>query len=87
MTTVAQSIELFYGIGSRSSYLASTRLERLAAETGCRIRWRPLYSGDLFTARGLFGVPGFVVGDEVCFGNDRLPLVRHALLQARRTVP
>jgi len=197
-------VDFFYGIGSRYSYLASTRLERLAAETGCQFRWRPLYSGDLFAARGLdpfqgrpvsgqydwayrrrdaerwaayygvpyrepdvafdprrlalactaaaalgavapfsrrlfralfvdgtsplddgvcaglareigldeaafraalahrdivarlaatveeaaalglFGVPSFVIGDEAYFGNDRLPLVRHALLSERR---
>ncbi|MGH6913513.1 MAG: 2-hydroxychromene-2-carboxylate isomerase [Geminicoccales bacterium] len=53
MTTAAQSVDFFYGIGSRYSYLASTQLDRLAAETGCRIRWRPLSSGDLFAARGL----------------------------------
>jgi 2-hydroxychromene-2-carboxylate isomerase len=46
------SVEFFYGIGSRYSYLASTRLERLAAETGCAIRCRPLFSGDLFTRQG-----------------------------------
>jgi 2-hydroxychromene-2-carboxylate isomerase len=32
-------------------------------------------------------VPSFVVGDEIYFGNDRLPLVRHALLQDRRNGP
>jgi 2-hydroxychromene-2-carboxylate isomerase len=32
-------------------------------------------------AAGAFGVPSFVVGHEVYFGNDRLPLLRHALLQ------
>jgi 2-hydroxychromene-2-carboxylate isomerase len=48
----APSIDFFYGLGSRYSYLASTQLERLAAETGCRVRWRPLFSGDLFAARG-----------------------------------
>jgi 2-hydroxychromene-2-carboxylate isomerase len=31
-------------------------------------------------AAGAFGVPSFVVGHEVYFGNDRLPLLRHALL-------
>jgi 2-hydroxychromene-2-carboxylate isomerase len=46
------AIEFFYGIGSRYSYLAATQLEHLAAETGCRVRWRPLFSGDLFAARG-----------------------------------
>jgi 2-hydroxychromene-2-carboxylate isomerase len=45
-------VQLFYGIGSRYSYLASTRIAQLEAETGCRVRWRPLYSGDLFRARG-----------------------------------
>jgi len=47
-----RTIVFFYGIGSRYSYLASTQLERLTAVTGCRICWRPLYSGDLFAARG-----------------------------------
>jgi 2-hydroxychromene-2-carboxylate isomerase len=46
------AVEFFYGIGSRYSYLASTQLDRLTAETGCRVRWRPLFSGDLFAARG-----------------------------------
>jgi 2-hydroxychromene-2-carboxylate isomerase len=45
-------VDFFYGIGSRYSYLASTQLDRLATETGCQFRWRPLYSGDLFAARG-----------------------------------
>ena len=45
-------VEFFYGLGSRYSYLASTQLDRLEAETGCRFVWRPLFSGDLFTARG-----------------------------------
>ena len=34
-------------------------------------------------ARGVFGVPSFVLRDEVFFGNDRLVLLRHALLTAR----
>jgi 2-hydroxychromene-2-carboxylate isomerase len=204
--TSPPAVEFFYGPGSRYSYLASTRIDRLAAETGCRVRWRPLFSGDLFAARGrdpfagepvsgqyewpycrrdaerwaayygvpyrepddvtfdprrlalactaaarlgaverfsrclfralfvdgtsplddevcatlarevaldraafrrvlgqpeaaadlaatvqeavargVFGVPSFVLGDEVYFGNDRLVLLRHALLQARGT--
>jgi 2-hydroxychromene-2-carboxylate isomerase len=50
--TSRPAVEFFYGLGSRYSYLASTQLERLTAETGCRFRWRPLFSGDLFAARG-----------------------------------
>jgi 2-hydroxychromene-2-carboxylate isomerase len=205
VTKSSPAVEFFYGLGSRYSYLAATQLDRLAAETGCRVRWRPLFSGDLFAAHGrnpfageppsgqyrwayrrrdaerwaayygvpyrepedvrfdprrlalactaaaslgavepfsrrlfqalfvdgtsplddevcvavargvglaedafraalgqpetwarltatveeavaadVFGVPSFVVGGEVYFGNDRLPLVRHALLQENR---
>jgi 2-hydroxychromene-2-carboxylate isomerase len=45
-------VRFYYGLGSRYSYLASTRIERLQADTGCRVHWRPLYSRDLFQARG-----------------------------------
>jgi 2-hydroxychromene-2-carboxylate isomerase len=33
--------------------------------------------------RGGFGVPTFFVGDDMYFGNDRLPLVRDAVLRRR----
>jgi 2-hydroxychromene-2-carboxylate isomerase/heme-degrading monooxygenase HmoA len=33
--------------------------------------------------RGAFGVPTFFVGDELFWGNDRLPLVRRAVLRQR----
>ncbi|MEO6015805.1 MAG: 2-hydroxychromene-2-carboxylate isomerase [Polaromonas sp.] len=33
--------------------------------------------------RGAFGSPTFFVGDDMYFGNDRLPLVRSAVLRAR----
>jgi 2-hydroxychromene-2-carboxylate isomerase len=46
------AVDFYYGIGSRYSYLAATQLDRLVADSGCTIRWRPLWSGDLFRARG-----------------------------------
>jgi 2-hydroxychromene-2-carboxylate isomerase len=49
---VTELVHFFYGLGSRYSYLASTQIARLEADTGCRVRWRPLYSADLFAARG-----------------------------------
>jgi 2-hydroxychromene-2-carboxylate isomerase len=52
VTPSPPAVEFFYGLGSRYSYLAATRLHDLAAETGCRFAWRPLFSGDLFAARG-----------------------------------
>lgn len=45
-------VDFFYGVGSRYSYLASTQLASVEAETGCRFRWRPLFSGDLLARRG-----------------------------------
>jgi 2-hydroxychromene-2-carboxylate isomerase len=52
VTVSPAAVEFFYGLGSRYSYFASTQLDRLVAGTGCRVRWRPLFSGDLFAARG-----------------------------------
>jgi 2-hydroxychromene-2-carboxylate isomerase len=46
-------VEFYYGIGSRYSYLASTQLDALERDTGCRVVWRPLYSSDLMLRRGM----------------------------------
>lgn len=48
----AQIVDFYYGLGSRYSYLASTQIGGLEADTGCRVRWRPLSSGDLIALRG-----------------------------------
>ena len=52
MTVAPPGVDFFYGPGSRYSYLASTQIADFDTETGCRVRWRPLFSGDLFAARG-----------------------------------
>jgi 2-hydroxychromene-2-carboxylate isomerase len=49
---VPKPVDFFYGLGSRYSYLASTQIAQLEADTGCLVRWRPLFSADLFAARG-----------------------------------
>jgi 2-hydroxychromene-2-carboxylate isomerase len=46
-------VDFFYGIGSRYSFLASTRMDALEQETGCTVVWRPLYSGALMLRRGM----------------------------------
>lgn len=71
-------VEFFYGIGSRYSYLASTQLERLAAETGCHFRWRPLFSGDLFAARGRDPFAGPRVSGQYDWGYRRRDAARWA---------
>ncbi len=52
MTGGEPEVDFYYGLGSRYSYLASTQLERIAAETGCRFDWHPLKSGALMELRG-----------------------------------
>src|SRR6185436_264084 len=48
----AMDVDFFFGPGSRYSYLAATQLERVAAETGARFRWRPVLSLDLTERTG-----------------------------------
>ncbi len=45
-------LELFYDFVSPYSYLASTRVEALAARTGATLRWRPFLLGAVFKATG-----------------------------------
>ncbi len=46
------TVDFYYGLGSRYSYLAATQLARIAAETGCRFEWHPVASGPLMRLRG-----------------------------------
>jgi 2-hydroxychromene-2-carboxylate isomerase len=50
---MAKRVDFYYGIGSRYSFLASTRMEALERDTGCTVVWRPLYSSALMTRRGM----------------------------------
>jgi len=46
------TLEFFYDFVSPYSYLASTRVEGLAARTGATLRWRPFLLGGVFKATG-----------------------------------
>lgn len=50
---MAKTVDFYYGIGSRYSYLASSQIERLERDTGAIVRWRPLYSHLLMVRRGM----------------------------------
>ena len=50
---MATTVDFFYGIGSRYSYLAASQMERLGRDTGATVRWRPLYSRVLMERRGM----------------------------------
>lgn len=73
-------MEFFYGLGSRYSYLASTQIAQLEADTGCRVRWRPLYSADLFAARGLDPFKGKPVSGQYDWAYRRRDAERWAAL-------
>jgi 2-hydroxychromene-2-carboxylate isomerase len=45
-------IDFYYGLDSRYSYLASTQIDTLEKDTGCRVVWHPLKRGALATLRG-----------------------------------
>ena len=49
---MGRTVEFFYGVASRYSYLAATRIAALEAETGCTVVWRPICSADLIVANG-----------------------------------
>jgi len=46
------AFEFFYDFTSPYSYLASTRVEALAARTGATLRWRPFLLGGVLKATG-----------------------------------
>jgi 2-hydroxychromene-2-carboxylate isomerase len=74
----APPIQFFYGIGSRYSYLASTQLGGLESATGRTVRWRPLYSGDLFAARGRNPFDGSPLSEQYDWSYRRLDAERWA---------
>jgi 2-hydroxychromene-2-carboxylate isomerase len=54
----AALVDAYLGLGSRYSYLASTQLDRIAAETGATFTWIPIVSPDLYpTGRNPFEGP------------------------------
>jgi len=45
-------VEFFFAPGSRYSYLAASQMPALAAETGCRVDWRPVDGHEVRQLRG-----------------------------------
>jgi 2-hydroxychromene-2-carboxylate isomerase len=44
------AVDAYLGLGSRYSYLASTQLDRIAADVGVTFNWIPIVSADLFAS-------------------------------------
>ena len=47
------TIEFFWEPGSPYTYLAATQVERVAAETGAKVVWKPFLLGKVFESRGM----------------------------------
>ena len=67
---MTKTIEFFYGIGSRYSYLASSQMERLERDTGATVRWRPLYSSLLMERRGMDPFRGPPASGQAAYGTQ-----------------
>lgn len=65
---------------ARRASLDPARLAQAITEPGVKEQLKA--NTDEVIARGGFGSPTMFIGDEMFFGNDRLPLVREALRRA-----
>lgn len=59
-----KEVRFYYSVGSRYSYLASTQIEKLERETGCKVIWCPLHSVDLYRLRGASPFEGEAVSGQ-----------------------
>jgi len=58
------TIDFYYGLGSRYSYLAATQIAALEAETGCRVAWHPIDSRALIPRGGGDPFDGSVISGQ-----------------------
>lgn len=49
---MTRTVEFFWEAGSPYTYLAATQIERVAAEGGATVVWKPILIGAVFKARG-----------------------------------
>ncbi len=47
-----RTVDFYFGLGSRYSYLAASQVERIEKTYGCRFVWKPIASGALMDRRG-----------------------------------
>ena len=57
MSATPPELTFYYDFSSPYAYLGATQVERVARETGARLRWRPILVGALFNAIGTPNVP------------------------------
>ncbi|MCB9574114.1 MAG: DsbA family protein [Kofleriaceae bacterium] len=59
----APVVDFYFDLSSPFAYLGSTQIERVCAEAGATLRWKPLLLGGLFKAIGTVDVPLFAMSD------------------------
>ena len=59
-----ESVDFYYSIGSRYSYLASTQIDALEQETSCHVEWQPINSVRLIAQRELSPFDGKPVSGQ-----------------------
>ena len=57
MSKPTQTLEFWYDFSSPWTYLASTQVERVAAEAGATLVWKPMLLGAVFRQLGTPNVP------------------------------
>ncbi len=92
---MSREVEIAFDVVCPYAYLASTRIEAIAAQTGARVRWEPILLGGVFRAIGQSDDPNRTMSDAKRRHTDRdlrrwaehfeVPLVRRAD-HPRRTV-
>lgn len=59
-----ETVDFYYSIGSRYSYLASTQIDLLKQETGCHVEWYPVNSVRLIAQREISPFDGKPVSGQ-----------------------
>ncbi len=59
-----ETVDFYYSIGSRYSYLASTQIDALEHATGCQVEWHPINSVRLISQLGVSPFEGKPVSGQ-----------------------
>lgn len=74
------SVDFYYSIGSRYSYLAATQIDRLKQETGCQVEWHPINSIRLISQREASPFEGKPISGQYEWAYRKLDAQRWAKL-------
>jgi 2-hydroxychromene-2-carboxylate isomerase len=80
---MTQIIDFYFDVGSPASYLARTQLPALALCEDPSVKAELKRLTEEAVRSGIFGAPTFFVGDEMFFGQDRMPQLENYLSVSR----